>query len=278
MKLETGMKRRLGMRMAAWATLLCLALAVVGCGEKKQATAAEEQAAYDYRTALQNYQIGVNYLNNDDPLKAMEHLQKAVALDSDNFRYFHSLALAYSLNGQLEEALEAGEKSVAINPDFSECHNLMGSIYIDLGRYEEALSSLKKVILDQSYPQPQFAYFNLGIALRRQGREDEAIAAFTQATRLDPEFHRAYVALAEIYRERGEFRLALNHYQKAESGYNNNVDLLFQIGQAHFKLRQFDEAKSYLAQVSILFPPPNIDEPTQAMLRYIEAYQRESRD
>ncbi len=273
-----AMNRTIEKNRALTASLLALALFAVGCGPEKKKTEAELKQEYDYRDALQNYKIGVNYLNNDDVHKALEHLQTAVKLDADNFRYFHSLGLAYSLNGQLEEAIEALEKSVAINPEFSESYNLLGSIYTDLGKYEKAMSALKKVILDKSYGQPQFAYFNLGVCLQRQDRGDEAIAAFTRSTSLDPEFYRAYVALAEIYKNRGDYRKALFNYQSAEPGYSNSADILFEIGRALFKLRQFSEAKSYLAQVTILFPPPTIDEPTQAMLRYIEQYQRNARD
>ena len=257
--------------------ILAVALCI-SCQSNKKKTAQETQQQYDYRAALQNYQIGINYLNNGDVHNAILHLQTAVNGDGNNFRYRHGLGLAYSMNGQMEEAISELKAAIGINPTASESHNLLGSVYTELGRYDEAVASLKKVITDSSYPQPQFPYFNLGLCMKAQNRLDEAIAAFTRATQLDPKFYRGYIALADIYKEQGDFNKALLYFQQAEPGFSNDVNVLFQIGYSFFKLNQYEKAKAYLAQVSILFPPPEIDKPTQEMLRYIEKVQREARN
>jgi len=259
--------------------VLLLGVSLAACNEKKptQAELKKIEDEFDYRSALQNYKIGINYLQNDEVLEAINHLKAAVELDGNNFRYRHGLGLAYSLNGQLEQAIVELKQALAINEESSESYNLLGSIYIDLERYDEAAAALKKVIMDKSYGQPQFPYFNLGLCLERQGRTDEAIAAFKVATQLDPNFHRAYRMLAEIYRDREDYRRMLYYLQRAEQGFPNDTDVLFQIGLALYKLKQYDRARDYLAQVSILFPPPAIDKPTQDMLKHIAKIQREAR-
>ncbi len=259
--------------------LLLLTGFLAACGPDKKAPEKElTQEEYDYRAALQNYKIGINHISNKEYIRAIDHLKKAVEMDDNNWRYFHGLGMAYSLYGQLEEAVAALEKALVINPNSSETHNLLGSVFVDLEKYEEAVGHFKQVILDKSYPQPEFPYFNLGLCRLKQGRGDEAVAAFLRVVQLSPDFYRAYLAIGDIYRDREDFPKALFYYQKAEPGYNDNATVLFEIGRAMFKLKRFDEAKSYLAQVSILFPPPNIDQPTQDMLRYIEKYQREARN
>ncbi len=255
--------------------LSLLFVLLAGCTPARKPTTQEMEKEYDYRNALQNYKIGINHISNDEIIEAIQRLESAVKLDESNFRYHHGLALAYSLNGQMEEALAHLNTVLEINPNHAESYNLLGSIYTDLGRYDEAMVALKKVIMDKSYAQPQFAYFNFGLCKRKQGRKEEAIAAFNRVTQIDPQFYRAFVALAELYKEVGDYPKALLHFQKAEPGFTDSPEILFEIGHALFKLRRFDEAKSYLAQVSILFPPPNIDKPTQDMLRYIEKYQRQ---
>ena len=141
-------------------------------------------------------------------------------------------------------------------------------------RYDEAVEVLKKALADKAYRQPQFPYFNLGICMRKQGRNQEAIAAFNRVIQLDPEFYRAYVALAETYKEAGDYEKALYFYQKAEPGFNNSVDILFEIGRAMFQLRQYDKAKSYLAQVSILFSPAHH---RQTHPRHVAFYRKSSK-
>lgn len=259
---------------------LCFVLLfMAACGpDKKNPKMTEEeiQQEYDFRAALQSYKIGINHINNQEVGQGIQHLETAVRLDDGNFRYRHGLGLAYSLSGQFDEALEQLKIAVRINPQDTESYNLMGSIYTEQANYAEAEAAFRKVLQDKSYGQPQFAYFNLGLNYRKQERISEAIAAFERVVQLDPEFYRAHVALGDIYREREAWEKAYLHYKSAENGYMNDAKVLYQIGHTLFRLRRFDEAKTYLAQVSILFPPPEIDQPTQNMLRYIEKIQRRS--
>lgn len=252
---------------------------LIACGPKKastQLTKEEAQQEYDYRAALQHYKIGINHISNKEMSQAIEALDQAIRLDPSNYRYHEGLGMALAMNGQLDRAESELKKAVEINKSATESYNWLSTVYIDTGRYDDAVTVLKQVIRDDSYDRPQFAYFNLGKCYQAQGRLTEAVAAYTRAVEFDSEFYRAYLALGDIYKEAKDFKGALFYYKKAETNYNNNVDLLFEIGHALFKLKRFDEAKSYLAQVSILFPPPAIDQPTQEMLRYIEVYQREN--
>jgi type IV pilus biogenesis/stability protein PilW len=257
---------------------MLLVLLAIGCGGPKQPTQAELSEEYDYRTALQNYRLGINSLNNDDVVGAIRQLETAVRLDPNNFRYHHGLGLALSLNGQLEDAIQELKKAVTINPTDTESYNLMGSIYTDMKRYDDAIDSLRHVIRDNAYPQPEFPFYNLAVCYQRQGRLTEAVAAYKRATELNDQFYRAFFALGRLYKDQKDYGNALYHFKKAEPGLGSEVELLYEIGRANFMLKNFDEAKSYLAQVSILFPPPAIDEPTQEMLRYIEEFQRKGSD
>lgn len=255
---------------------LCLALSLIGCGEKKPTAQdlADQEQQYNFRAAVQAYKIGINALNHKEFQKAIDSLLKAIAMDDTNYRFRYGLGLAYSMHGQLEKALVQLEEGLRINPNDTESYNLMGTIYIDLGRYEEATQALRKVIQDKTFSEPKFPYFNLGLCLRKQKQTDKAIAAFQLATQYDPEFYRAYVALGEIYNEQKNFPQMLYYYLKAEPAFSNDVNVLFHIGYAAFKLKKYDQAKRYLAQVSILFPTPTIDRSTQTMLNYINRMQQ----
>ena len=254
---------------------ICVVGLFVGCGPEKK-PAKTEEPGFDYRSALHKYKVGINYLNRQEVILGIGELEAAVELDPNNYRYRHGLGLGYSMNGQLEEAEAQLKEAIRINGSDSESYNLLGSIYIESERYAEAIEALKIVIRDKSYPQPQFPFFNLGLCMQEQGRDEEAIAAYTRVIQLDDDFFRAFVALGELYKKKGDYEKTLFYYKRAETGFANRAEVLYEIGHALFRLHRFEEAKSYLAQVSILFPPPNIDKPTQDMLRYIENYQRKS--
>lgn len=259
--------------------IVMLAGSLLACNQsgKKEAKREAAQQEYDYRNALQNYKIGLNYMSNNDFPEAVDALEQAIEGDPTNWRYRHALAMSYSLIGRIDDALTQLNKVIEINPDASESYNLKGSILVDQGRYDEATAAFRKVLQDKKYPEPQFAYFNLGKCMAKQGRTMEALAAYQRAAQIKPDFYRAFLAQAEIYREQKDYRKALFYFQKAEPGYSDNVEVLFEIGKSMFMLKDYDRAKAYLAQVTILFPPPNIDKPTQDMLRYIENQQRRGR-
>lgn len=255
-----------------------LLLGLTACGpEKKQTKTEPDEVEYDYQAALQNYRIGINHLNRKEVTQGIQMLEKAVASDPNNYRYHQGLGIGYAMNGQLPEAEKSLQAAVAINAKDSESWNWLGSIYTDLGRFDDAHQALRKVITDSAYPTPHFAFFNLGRCMHAQDRMEEAIAAYSRAVSLNNEFYRAYISLAKIYKERKDYQKALFYFKKAEPGFPNEVEVLFEIGHSLFKLNEYQAAKTYLAQVSILFPPPPIDNPTQDMLRIIEQKQRNMR-
>ncbi|MCB1053806.1 MAG: tetratricopeptide repeat protein, partial [Acidobacteria bacterium] len=130
------------------------------------------------------------------------------------------------------------------------------------------------VIKDPAFNAPELAYYNLGLCYLRMEKEEQAVAAFEQAIALNKEFYRAYFAVGEIYSKDEQYDKALRYLQMAEKGYPNDVKVLYAIGKAFFQAQKFPEAQRYLTQVSILFPDPEIDRPTQKMLEIIgKSYQ-----
>lgn len=261
-----------------WFSLMILILtSFLACGPDKKAQKTDAtEANYDYQAALQSYRIGINHLNRKEVTQGIEKLEKSVAMDPNNYRYHQGLGIGYAMNGQLADAEKELKAAIAINAKDTESLNWLGSIYTDQGRYDAAREALRQVITDSAYPTPHFAFFNLGKCLEAQDRVEEAVAAYSRAVSLNSEFYRGYISLAQIYKKQGDYKKALLYFRKAEPGFSNEVEILFEIGHALFKLNQYDAAKTYLAQVSILFPPPAIDNPTQDMLRIIEQKRRNS--
>ena len=256
--------------MRTIAISLLLGFLICGCNSPKKPVTTPADNQFDYRDALNSFKIGVNYLNNNEVMNAIRHLERAVSEDGGNYRYHHSLGLAYVLNGRFEDAERELKQSVAINPENPESYNLLGTLYIDLGRYDEAVIALRKAIADKSYPQPHFPYFNYGLAMQKQGKLDQAKAAYLRAVRLKADFYRAYLKLGEVCKQEKNMDEALMYFLKAERGYPDNAELLYQVGHTLFVLKRYGEAKHYLAQLTILFPPPHIDNPARRMLRLLE--------
>ncbi len=253
---------------------LILLIILAGCQSSTKKTKTQTDAEANYEIGLNHFKIGCTYINDNNYIEAIRYLNKAIEIEDHNYRYHHWLGLAYMLNGQFNEAVTSFKTAVELNPESSDSLNNLAIMAIDRGNYDEAYEYLKKVIKDKDYGQPQLAYFNLGVCLMNKNQAEQAIAAFEQAARFDAKFHRAFLYIAEIYSGQDNYKKALEYFLKAEAGFTNEVEVLFKIGYAYFRTRDYDNAKKYLTQVSILFPPQEIDRPTQEMLSIISEQYR----
>jgi cytochrome c-type biogenesis protein CcmH/NrfG len=76
-------------------------------------------------------------------------------------------------------------------------------------------------------PANPIPYRNLAQLYRIQGRQDDALALFLEAVRLDPAYADAHASLAEIYVVRNDVPAAWRHARAAEhAGDPRAVDLL----------------------------------------------------
>jgi tetratricopeptide (TPR) repeat protein len=103
--------------------------------------------------------------------------------------------------------------------------------------------SLKKA------PQNHLAHLNLGEAMYKDGRLDEAIKHYFHATRLKPDYADAYNNLATALAEQGKFKEALDHYEEAlrikphNAGIHNNLaSFLAQQGKVDQAIAHFSRA------------------------------------
>jgi choline-sulfatase len=119
------------------------------------------------KDALVRIQLGEAYRDEGDLARAVALMREAVALDPEPASYWNSLGMASGAQGGLVEAEKA---------------------------FREALR--------RGGPDAQEYAYNLGLAILRQGRRDEAAGFFRRSLELDPRFAPARTRLAELGRQR----------------------------------------------------------------------------
>lgn len=77
-----------------------------------------------------------------------------------------------------------------------------------------------------------WAYYQLGWALHNQGRDAEALESLNYALELDPAFGPAHVMIGRVHLARGEFRRALELFEKGGRS-ESSPGLLAWIATAH---------------------------------------------
>ena len=91
------------------------------------------------------YGIGACYTYKQDYLRAIEWLRKAVSLSPDAPAARFGLANALFQNGQVEGSIPELKVSLRLEPKMKQAYFLLGRAYSKLGRQEEAQAAFKKL-------------------------------------------------------------------------------------------------------------------------------------
>lgn len=158
--------------------------------------------------------------------QAIQSIQKAIEIDSQKDAYFFELGALYERVGDYQRAIKAMEQTLAINPNHSNAHNFIGYLYAVEGvKLEKALDHLKIALTIQ----PRNGYF------------------------LD--------SLGWIYYKKGDLDEALKHIKKAMIYTSPDPVLYDHLGDVHYSMKNFSEAKRAW-QTSLSLTMKKLEDPT----------------
>src|SRR5581483_6117780 len=122
------------------------------------------------------------YMHNDWR-GAAPHFLKATQLKPENPESHNNLGLTYAQNGEMDKAIEQYRIAVGIKDDSAMRTNLANA-YEQTGQFDEAIKNYKQALAMNN--DNASAHCNMGYALMRQGRVDDAIPEFMKTIELDP--------------------------------------------------------------------------------------------
>lgn len=191
------------------------------------------------------FALAVLYDRMDEPSKAITFCENAVVIqkqigDSSGLAYsYHRMGLAYEGLGKYDEALRFLELSLEIRQkmkaeaQYGAPLNGIGLVYMDKKEYQLALKKFYDAYKYWSAANDKegmvIATGNLGELSKRMGDNENALRYLLQSYQLADEIHAISFqkgtahALAEIYYEKGNYKLAYDYYNK----YSSLRDTLF---------------------------------------------------
>ncbi|HEU4388924.1 MAG TPA: tetratricopeptide repeat protein, partial [Blastocatellia bacterium] len=104
--------------------------------------------------------------------------------------------------GNMEGAEQMLRKALEVNPNLAKTHFFLAMAIRPMGRYDEALEHLKVAVAQ--YPKDRVVQNQIGRTLFLQKRFQEAIAAFKEALKVDPEDLQAHYNLMLCYQGLGD--------------------------------------------------------------------------
>ena len=165
--------------------------------------------------------LGLSFMNLEDYPQAIGSLEKAVELDPQNINFRYSLASLYRDTGRTKESVLEYKKIMEGQSAYPNVHNDLADIYKKDGHNKEAFEEYQKEIdycrmkLLTVSDDPvllnniAYAYNGLGQYAKAKDLIDKVLVA-------KPDYREAYLTLASIQNNLGEYQDALVSLEKAK--------------------------------------------------------------
>jgi tetratricopeptide (TPR) repeat protein len=159
------------------------------------------QKAIEFNTSYAEAQnnLGVAFLRNGQVDEAIAHYKEAVEIRPGSAEMQFNLGNALARKGDWADAIACYQAALGTEPDAGKAAkilNNLGGALEKIGKRDEAFEQfIKAVQMNGNYPE---AHCNLARMLAQQGHRDEAVAHLKQALRLRPGYEQARKQLREL--------------------------------------------------------------------------------
>lgn len=170
---------------------IALFLNFSGCATHKESvTSSPESLEKEYNFYLSQ---GNLLIKKNDYAKAVDQINKAIALKPDASQAYNLLGVAYFFEKKYELAREKFEKAVDLDSSYAQAYSNLGNVYFMRQKFEEAKEMFKKALSISS--NLVSANFSLGTLLLNQGKIEEGTRYISKGVELDPHFLERHNAL-----------------------------------------------------------------------------------
>jgi tetratricopeptide (TPR) repeat protein len=144
--------------------------------------------------------------------RALDDLNRAIALDPDRSTAFLNRGAAYSGLGQYERAVDDLGKAIALDAKSAAAHTNIGLAYYMIGQYDRAIEDLSEAV--RLAPESAIVHFNRGNVYARLGFKAQAKNDYETASRLDQQLIARYGGPAKLLDDMGRQSLAIRDEKK----------------------------------------------------------------
>ena len=137
-------------------------------------------------------------------------------------------ALSVALQMQGKDALQASERAAQLLPGDLDCHSNLGAALRRQGRLQEAMGSFRRALgIKSGVPE---LWNNLGNVQKDLGQFDDAVASYRRALELRPNFPQPHNNLGNVLLSTGKLDEAMASYRQAIAQDPSYVDAHINLG------------------------------------------------
>ena len=229
--------------------VLLLTSALSGCAAKGKQNTSQAQV---------HYVLGIAYLQEQDPTRALREFLTAVEIDPRNPDIHSALAQAYQLRRAYPEAERHYLRALQLRDGDPHVQNNLASLYLDMERWDDAIRQFSRAADNLIFTNQVLALTGLGYAHARKGEVLEAVSAYKKALLQSPKDIRARFLLGEAYYELGKADLAIAEYRQVIDIVPDYALAHFQLALAYMKKGDREQAASSFREVLRLSPSSDL--------------------
>lgn len=206
------------------------------------------------RLAELHTQLGVGYLRQGKLEQAYNRLERALAADPNFSTAHNAMGLLQEQLNNPKEAEKHYLRAVSLNPGDSAAQNNYGSFLCRQQRYEEGEARFIMVTQNRLYDQPEIAYANAGVCMKRAGNMDKAEHYLRTALQFNPKIPQALIAMSELSYEKKRYLPARAYLQRYLEVANHSPQSLWLGVRIERELGDKNTASSYALLLKSNYP------------------------
>ena len=244
--------------------LLFLCLSILFCASSPKKIERERENSPEYQ-----YNLGLFFLNEGNVDKAVFHLDRSDAIKPGNYLVHHALGLAYSMKVELEKSVKCFQKALQLNTKSTETRNVLGVIYQEMGFLDKAEQEFRNAISDTTYVSRELPYYNLARLHIIKEDYKTALDYVERALEFDSRMVLSHNLKGVILEKLDRWEEAIDSYELALKIAPDDVNILFNLGVAHFNNNDLEEAREIFEKIRSDVTDPEIKEKIETYLKSI---------
>ncbi|EEE43456.1 tetratricopeptide repeat protein [Roseibium alexandrii] len=191
--------------------------------------------------------LGVTYRQLGYPTRALEYIQKAIALNPNQSVFYANLARAMmDMGSDVDSLLAVCNKALSLNPLEREARNIKGIALTKKKEFEEAELIFQSLIVED--PEYKDAYRNFGTLLMDADRANHAVNFYIKAVMLEPDNPENYLLRARARLKLKQYEPSQYELTEALERFPDNADVKHEAARLLFSMNESNLAVFYAKQ------------------------------
>ena len=215
----------------------------------------ERAVALDARMPSAHSNLGIAYFDQKDIARAEACQRRALALDANFTPALNNMGSICRANKDKPAALDWYRKAIASNPSYLESLSNLGAVLLEEDRAEEAVAPLEQAL--RLNPNHAEALCNLGMVRNALEQHDAALPLLQRALQIRPDYAEAFVGLARFFHEKENLDEALRCARRAVELAPEKAEMCSQLAGIYTEMARSDEARQMYQRALEIDPENN---------------------